>query len=110
MDILTILTIVWIHTIADFVFQTDTMARKKSSSNVWLTLHIITYTIPWLVFGWIFALVNAVLHWGTDYVTSRMSSSLHKQGKTKAFFIVIGLDQAIHLTTLFVTYFWLIGV
>jgi len=104
-----VVMLIWIHFVADFVLQTDSMAKNKSSSNKWLGLHILVYTLPWFYFGWLFAIINGAAHFVTDYITSRITSRLWKAGEVHYFFIVVGLDQAIHMTTLFVTYGLLIG-
>jgi hypothetical protein len=92
--------IVWIHWVADFVLQTDQMAQNKSKSNRWLSIHIIVYSLPWFIFGWKFALVNAAAHWLIDWVTSRITSQLWAKKDVHNFFVVIGFDQAAHLTIL----------
>ena len=102
-SILLILTLVWVHFLSDFLLQTDRMALNKSSSVKWLSIHIGVYSLPFFVFGWQYALVNAGLHWLTDFVSSRITSRLWKQEKRHWFFVVIGLDQAIHLTCLLLT-------
>ena len=99
-----IIALIWIHFVADFMFQTDKIAIAKSSSNRALGLHVSLYTIPLFWFGWKFALVNMVLHFATDYCTSRATTYLWKKGDRHNFFVVIGLDQAIHATCLYVTY------
>jgi hypothetical protein len=99
----TILLIVWMHFVADFLFQTDQMAINKSKSNKWLTIHIVCYIAIFFVFGWKYAIVNAIGHWITDWCSSRLTSYLWKKEQRHWFFVVIGLDQAIHLTTLILT-------
>jgi hypothetical protein len=96
--------LLWLHTFADFALQTDRMALNKSSSNKWLLTHVFVYHCCFYFFGWKFAIVNGLAHFVTDYITSRITSKLWKENKRRYFFLVIGIDQAIHLTTLFITF------
>lgn len=106
--IVDILILIWLHFIADFILQTGWMANNKSKLGTGaLETHVLIYTIPFLWFGWQFALLNAALHYITDYLTSRETKRLWAEGNVRGFFQVIGLDQAIHMTTLVVTYWWL---
>lgn len=110
-----VLALVWTHVVADFVAQTDTMAINKSTSNKWLALHVLVYSACFLPgcfllglqAGLAFCTVNYAAHFATDYVTSRITSRLWKQGRRHAFFVVIGIDQGFHLTALSVSYWWL---
>lgn len=109
-----------VHWVADFVCQSHWMAINKSSRNDALALHVTLYTAVLLggtglivglkpqfaVLG--FAALNGALHFGTDYFTSRWSSSLWKQQRMHDFFVVIGLDQLIHQVTLAITFWWLL--
>ena len=104
------LSLVWIHFIADFIMQSDRIALNKSKSNVILLQHVAIYGIFLLPFGLVFALVNAGLHFATDFCTSRATSALWKNNQRHWFFVVIGLDQAIHMTCLFASYDILKGV
>lgn len=103
MNIELILTIVWLHWLADFVFQSHWMASNKSKRLDALLIHIAVYTATLCVLGWRWALLNGALHFITDFVTSRWSSRLWAKGEMHNFFVVIGLDQAIHLTCLMST-------
>lgn len=107
-----IYTIFWAHWLADFVLQTDNMAKGKSSSNLWLGKHIAAYTAALLVvLAWghsiggalLYCLANGAAHFATDYVTSRITKKLWAEKQVHNFFVVIGLDQAVHMTTLVAT-------
>lgn len=102
------LALVWIHFVSDFPLQTDKMAINKSKSNKWLLAHCLTYSVLFLlVFGWRFAGVTFLFHFATDWVTSRGTSYLWRHEQRHWFFTLIGFDQAIHLTTLLLTFSWL---
>ena len=111
-----ILSIIFLHFMADFVFQSDAMAKGKSSSNYWLLYHISVYSVIMASFGLVFfnnkyfflwVLSTFVLHFATDYWTSRLTTYLWKKGQVHNFFVVIGFDQCIHYCCLFGTYLWL---
>jgi len=91
------------HWIADFICQSDYMARNKSSSNKALGLHILAYTLVMSVFGIKFALVNGAIHFVVDYMTSRITKKLWAKQDVHNFFVVIGFDQLIHTVTLLLT-------
>lgn len=125
------LILVIIHWVADFFCQTDDMAINKSKSNYWLTIHVLVYSAV-LIVGtgflnfepgrWVpFFMINGVLHWITDYYTSRWTSYLFQKAEKHPFekvylnswrhwfFTVIGIDQVIHYACLFLTYQYLIS-
>ena len=107
MSVTMILSLIWIHFVADFIMQSDRVALNKSRSNLILLQHVAIYGAFLLPFGLVFALINAGLHFATDYCTSRATSALWKRNQRHWFFVVIGLDQAIHMTCLFASYVWL---
>ena len=105
---LPIIGLIWLHFITDFLCQTDQMALNKSTSNKWLGIHVLTYSsLFFLFFGWKFALINGIGHFITDWITFRATSYLWKKEERHWFFVVIGFDQAIHMTTLLLTYKYL---
>ena len=102
-----IFALVWIHFIADFICQGDKMAVNKSTSVKWLSIHSLVYTLPFLLFGWKFAVLNGLLHFGVDLITSKINKQLWEDKKVHWFFVGIGADQAVHMTLLVSTYMWL---
>jgi hypothetical protein len=113
-------TILICHWLADFFFQTDEMAKGKSTDNLWLGAHVGVYSLgllavfflnldAWDYFGhamaWI--LINIIAHFFTDWVTSRASSSMWKDSRIHDFFTIIGFDQTLHYLTLIGTFIWL---
>ena len=102
------------HFIGDFILQTDEQAKGKSSDNGVLVQHVITYIIPFTLLTLVmpltlvFLVLNIILHFATDYISSRMTKKLWAEGKTHEFFVVIGADQLIHVLTLIWTYHLLV--
>ena len=102
-DIQIIMYLLATHWVADFVLQSDKMAKGKSTSNKWLGIHVLVYAvcfIPSLSIG--FVLLNGAIHFVVDWFTSRQSSRLWAEGRVHDFFVVIGFDQLIHALTLIV--------
>jgi hypothetical protein len=107
-----------LHFVGDFVCQSDRMAKGKSTNWLILLEHVMTYYlvigVGFILFKWVFypnmgsltvfLLVNLVAHFVTDFFTSRWTTKLYLQGKRHWFFVVIGLDQLIHILTLMWTY------
>lgn len=62
------------HCLGDFFLQTGNQALNKSKSNWALTKHVMSYSLCFLPWGIKFALITFILHWMTDWYTSRQSS------------------------------------
>lgn len=104
------------HWFADFFLQTHYMAINKSKCNTALASHVGVYGINLLFLSLLFLFptcfingifwvaINMAAHFVTDYVTSRASSALYKEERFHEFFVVIGLDQFLHIFTLCATY------
>ena len=111
----------FIHWIADFVLQTDSQAKGKSTSIKMLLKHTVTYGLcilaasyylqAWDMFGaqyWyaslLFTLVQFVSHTIIDYFTSKINKKLWESGDTHTFFIVVGLGQLMHTLILLISH------
>ena len=120
-DLKVVLAIILIHWLADFVFQTDKMAKGKSKNWNDLLSHTGTYSFIWFCFvpfyvllnldtyvewtGTLFVLITFIAHTITDYFTSRLNSKLWAKGDVHNFFVSIGFDQVLHYTQLLLTYY-----
>lgn len=109
-----IIYILGTHYVFDFLLQSHWMASNKSKNNLALLAHVLVYTIglTWCSFACIeFPLevglwwvgFNMIAHFITDWITSRISSA-HFGKDWHKFFCVIGADQCIHYSTLFLSY------
>lgn len=119
MSLTEIFSILVIHWIADFWFQTDKQAKGKSKNWSDLINHTFTYSGVWLVVGMfvhifikdfnfpLFALITFIAHTITDYFTSRLNSKLWADGKVHYFFVAVGGDQILHYIQLLTTYYLL---
>ena len=106
-----ILTILVLHTLADFALQTRWMAKNKSSSHMALLSHVTIYGAALLPFGWKYALANAILHYFTDLISSQGTKFCYEMSSVTSqkekdfwmywFFLIVGIDQAVHLACLF---------
>jgi len=124
-SIITCISIVILHFIADFVFQDEKWAVGKSHSVKLLTLHVSMYTALWFLFCnfycyatgnymmYFLVPITFVSHWLTDYFTSKVTSRLYAEKKfgssipNLGFFSMIGFDQVLHYIQLFLTFYFL---
>lgn len=104
-SILTVLGILTLHFIADFLLQDDWMAQNKSSNFKALSVHVAVYTLPFaLFFNWKFAAFTYATHFIVDMASSRLTTHLWQKGERHWFFVVIGADQLAHYIFLFIAY------
>lgn len=112
------------HFIADFICQSREMGKKKSYEVKWLAAHLLIQFVFFCIFGWKFALINAVIHGVIDWNIWRLyklsvgiwmkNNPEHEATKAYAttgvwkfwedhlFFTTIGFDQMLHMITLVV--------
>lgn len=117
-DVVIVLWVLAAHWVGDFVTQDDYTATNKSKNNAVLLNHVVVYTVvlalsfavPARILGYFgpsvyfpFLLVNAVLHFAVDYVTSRLNSWLWYRRETHYFFVSVGFDQYLHSACLVLT-------
>ena len=99
-----IISLFWLHWFADFILQSSYMSMNKSKNPMVLVYHCAVYSLPFFVFGWIFGLLAGLMHFPVDYVTSKITSKLYAKKEYHWFFVVIGFDQAIHMSILVLTF------
>jgi hypothetical protein len=132
MGVLGIIIILVGHYVSDFLCQSRYHARRKSTSIKVLTEHVFIYSTMSLCFyislvaaiiimnnellqlstingALMFYIITFVTHWITDFCTSRWTKYLFSQNKEWKFFAVIGFDQLIHVSTLLLTYEYILS-
>ena len=118
--------ILYLHFVADFIFQSEYMATNKSANNLALLNHVIVYSLVWglglliyfineldinkvyniMIFTWL----TLVAHFITDYITSRIVKKKFDKGEYGSDipnfggFTVIGFDQLLHYIQLLLTW------
>jgi hypothetical protein len=124
------LTIVIIHFIGDWLFQSRRMGDNKSkfTAEGWRAwgAHIATYAgvlyVGMIIFhsafnpiiaisttmNWV--LFNAAIHGIQDKITSNITHHLYEQKKYHGFFTVIGFDGMLHYLCLFISAKYMFGV
>lgn len=136
---LTLLILLTIHMVADFLIQTDHQALNKArwtdafnpdrpdnTGLLALLTHCLTYSACFLLYGWQFWLITFLTHLVTDAITSRAGASAwyvivdrhlpsgrfigrYDLDSRGTFWGVVGFDQLIHAWTLGLTYLLLFG-
>lgn len=115
LSIIEIISIILIHTVADFILQDDKWAFLKGSSVKHLLIHTATYSVVWyfVIFmfalygnhfggwsaselGWskwmaLFPVITFIFHTATDYVTSKINAKRFK--REKSFTLTLDYDD-----------------
>lgn len=117
------LVIIVIHYIADFIFQAEEWAINKYKSLGALFSHTLTYSLVLMLLSvmflkietghalWFFTVVNFGGHTIIDFFTSKIVSKKFRDKQLGSSipnfgaFSIIGFDQVLHYTTLFVSYY-----
>jgi hypothetical protein len=123
MELKIIFSIFITHWIADFIMQDEKWALGKSKNWKDLLSHTGVYSFCWIPFAWyflghtmagnLFILITFMCHTATDYFTSRVVSKMFTEKKhgspipNVGAFTVIGFDQVLHYTQLFLTFHYL---
>ena len=110
-SVASLIYLLFVHWVADFVCQTDNMAKNKSNNFNYLLLHIAEYTgvFTFLTGAWFapeFIIINCAAHLLIDYATSKLNSYLWQKQQIHYFFVSIGFDQLLHLSLMVYT-LWL---
>lgn len=122
MSLYTVLYLLFLHWVADFLFQTTEMGTQKSKSNKTLIEHTGTYMVIMFLgvccipdvpgaTAALFSGVCFVCHTAQDYVTSRMTSKQFAKQKYNGWdgaFTIIGLDQLFHYVQILGTFYLLV--
>jgi uncharacterized protein YacL len=130
LSLVEIFSLLFIHYIADFIFQDEKWAVGKSKNITDLLSHTIMYSGIWLFIGtiiviinykmqfctisqWnmvIFVIITFICHTITDFFTSKLVSKKFENQQygspipNLGAFSLIGFDQCIHYLQLFITY------
>ena len=120
MTLTIIISVLLIHFVSDFLYQTNKQTLNKGKSIKELLKHTTIYSIlsgcllqimvQEDMFGAqetllpiYFTLITFITHTVVDYFTSKLTSKLWNDEYKQINFVVFGFDQIIHLITLFTT-------
>lgn len=114
----TLLSILTVHFLADFVFQSSKMATEKGKSIKWLSIHVSVYGLVSIIsavlisirldsfyYGFSWWAANVILHFSVDFFTSKITSRLWEKKSMHWFFVMIGFDQLLHNASLLGTFY-----
>lgn len=128
----TVMAVIAIHFVADFVLQTQDQFTNTRFSNKYLAWHVFNYSITtslgWFMLFpsgfsfsfiaqsppghfnllWVFV-ITYLAHFTTDYCTSRWTKKLWEGKEVHDFFVAIGFDQFMHMVQLLYMYQFLLA-
>lgn len=114
------------HFVADFIFQSEYMAKGKAKNIKPLIQHGLMYTFIFTLMSLLmandikvetlvlFGLFSGILHTWVDLISSKFASRAYAKGNmggpvpNLGFFAIIGLDQLTHYLMLFAAFNWLV--
>ena len=100
------------HLAGDFLLQTSRLVRWKHESLWGITIHVllvllgtVVVFIPYLdsVLIWIAIILNAIVHWGIDFLKVSYEKSMKPKNLIPGFY----LDQIAHIATFSIIVCWL---
>lgn len=125
LTLFTVLYLIGMHWVADFLFQSTKMATNKNDKNTALLAHTLLYsfimTLSLISFSADFNVFSLSLFFGITFcchtIQDRITSRLTKKqfaignfnGVTGAF-TIIGFDQLLHYIQIFLTFCLLYGL
>ncbi len=84
------------------IFVTATAYVKMDNTGLdALLFAFFPVAIGYFILVW--AVINGILHFITDAITSRITSKLWQKNDMHNFFVVVGFDQLVHYACLFIT-------
>lgn len=97
-----VVTYTFSMTLIMLIFVTATAYVKMDNTGLdALLFAFFPVAIGYFILVW--AVVNGVLHFITDAITSRITSKLWQKNDMHNFFVVVGFDQLVHYACLFIT-------
>jgi hypothetical protein len=121
--ITTLIVVLWLNYLTDYMLQTKKMSENKHNSVLWLLAHVSSFTLALGIlvsvynifanaFTWgnlvLLILLNGLTHFIIDYISSKITAYYYKNNKLKQFIRVIGGDQTLHVTIIvLLTYYFI---
>ncbi len=110
-ELASLTVLLFAHYVFDFYCQPDSIAQRKSKSNLALAIHTLIYsTGMWITLilteSYMYDRVSKnidlallfliVSHFVVDWTTSRLNAMFWKKEERRKFFLCLGFDQFLH--------------